>query len=432
MGGTPGLTGRRSRGAGRLATVLAAGVFALSLAVLGYRVQHDAEIHARPKDEPSWVLIDFQEQLYYPLRAFLDGHNPYGGYPVPNSLAGYAPHTLLLHLPLGLLGYSAAATAYQAVMLVLTLVFAHLVVRFSGAPGGLAATLAVAAGLLLSRPGQMNFINGNETLQVLLGTYVALHFARQRPLLAAAGLAVALIKPTLGVPLAVLMLVRGDVRAVLGGGALAAALSAVMLAVIVPEAGGIGPFVASVRAGITSFDATPETDPISAWSRVDAIALVTKLVGHDLAHATELVLGLLMLAAGALAIRRFLARGGRADSHLVTTLVCLTILVFTYQQAYNVLILSLPVAALIVDPEASPAPRHPALRWMLVGLLLVPFLNFLSTYSALTRLGLEGWQRTLITSLSGLALCTAWITTLGGTLLSGKRRAHVLAPLQRA
>lgn len=408
----------------RWATLIAAGALCLAVGVLVYRGKHDAQ---------SWVLADFKEQVYYPERAFLEGRNPYGGYPAPNSLAGYAPHTLLIHLPLGLVDYPTAAIAYQMLVSLLTVTFAYTVLRFSGSRDGLAATLGLAAAILVSRPGQMNFINGNVTVQVLLGAYVAFHYARRRPAVAAAGLALSLIKPTIGIPLAIMMLLgRGDVKAVVLGGVIAAVLSAMAMVVILPEAGGIGPFVASVRAGVEGFRAVTETDPLGGWSRVDVIPVVAKLMGRNPPLLTEIALGLAILASGVIGVRRLLARGGSADSCLVTTIVYLTILIFSYQQAYNVLILTLPLAALVVDPDTRPVATRPIARWTLVGLLVFPFLNYLSTYGALTRLGIEGWRWTLVTSLSGLALLTAWSVTLGSTVWPSRLPAREVSPLQGA
>ena len=94
----------------------------------------------------------------------------------------------------------------------------------------IAATLGLTALLLLSRPGHMNLLLGQVTAQVVIGAYVALRWARTRPLLAGMGLALATLKPTYGVPLALLMLFgRGDLGAVVVGVALSGALCLVAL-----------------------------------------------------------------------------------------------------------------------------------------------------------------------------------------------------------
>jgi len=399
------------RRGGRLPVFVAAAALALVVAVGAHRA---AILGERPGGGPSRLLVDFAEQVYYPERSFLEGSNPYRGYPVPNSLAGYAPHTLLLHLPFGLLDYGAAALAYQLFTLCMTVALAYAAVRFGGG-GGSAATLGLAAALLASRPGHLNFINGTVTVQVVLGAYVALHYASTRPVVAAAGLALSLIKPTIGVPLALLMLAgRGNVRPVILGGTVAAVLSAAVVGLILPAAGGLRLLMESVLRGVEAFSAAPETSPLSAWMRVDAIALVAKGLGRALPAPAEVAISLALLACGVLTIRRFVARGGSPDSPVVTMVICLTILVWTYQQAYSVLILALPAVALVVDSEAMSAVSPPGLRGIYLALLAFPFFNYLSTYTVLNRLGAAGWRWTVLTSLSSLTLFTAWVITLNG------------------
>src|SRR4029450_12489403 len=158
-------------------------------------------------DATRWVLQDFRDAVYYPVVAWLHGGNPYDQdaqarrYPVGQSFPLYLPATLVAHLPFGLLPPAEAAWGYFATTLLLT-----------GA---------------LSRPraGQMTLPLGQVTAQVGLASYVALRWARSRPLLAGLGLALATLKPTYGVPLAALMLLgRGDMRATAVGVAASVAM----------------------------------------------------------------------------------------------------------------------------------------------------------------------------------------------------------------
>jgi hypothetical protein len=410
------------RHTGRLRVFVAAAALTLVVAASAHRA---ALLGERPGEGSSRLLVDFAEQIYYPERSFLEGSNPYRGYPVPNSLAGYPPHTLLFHLPFGLLDYATAALAYQLFTICMTVALACAAVWFGGRSGS-AATQALAAALLASRPGHLNFINGTVTGQVILGTYVALHYARARPVVAATGVAVSLIKPTIGVPLAVQMLAgRGDVRSVILGSTVAAVLSAAVVGLILPAAGGPRLLVESVLRGVRAFSAAPESNPLSAWMRVDAIALVAKGLGRVLPAPAEVAVSLALLACGVFTIRRFVARGGSPDSPMVTMIVCLTIVVCTYQQAYGLLILALPVVALVVDSEAMSMVCPPRLRSIYLALLAFPFLNYLSSYTVLDRLGVTGWRWTLLTSLSSLALFTAWVITLSGALrFTATGRSH--------
>src|SRR4029077_16213895 len=115
----------------------------------------------------------------------------------PEGMPAYAPHTLLLHVPFALLDFDRAAAAYRAFTICMSVALAFAAVGISGRKWGTAMTLLLAAALLMSRPGRMNYLNGNVTAHVVLGAYAALHWAARRPVLAAAGLVVALAKPTI-------------------------------------------------------------------------------------------------------------------------------------------------------------------------------------------------------------------------------------------
>ncbi|HLK10387.1 MAG TPA: glycosyltransferase 87 family protein [Candidatus Binatia bacterium] len=402
------------RGEGVPARLLALVALALAMALLAYRALHDLELRGLPAGQASWALVDFAEQVYGPERSFLEGTNPYRGYPVPNSLAGYAPHTLLVHLPFGLAGYETAAVAYATTVVLLTIAIAWLALRWGGGRATLATTAGLGALLLVSRPGQMNAMNGNVTAQIVVGAYAALHWARRRPALAAAGLALALIKPTMGLPLAMLMLFgRGDRRAVVLGALGAGVLSAVVVAIILPAAGGVGGLVESLGHGVEAFRRAKETNPVSGWMRIDAPAVLGKVAGRALPVPVEIIVGAGILGAGVLGVRRFLAAGGSADAPVVTALVCLTILVFAYQQAYNALLLVQPAVALARDRRAL---GRRGGRLAVLGLLLFPFVNYASSYTVLERLGTSGWRYAALTSASGVALVVAWAIVLAAAV----------------
>src|SRR5262249_47260564 len=131
-----------------------------------------------------------------------------------------------------------------------------------------ASVFSVATLILFARPGYWNLFLGQCTATVVVGTYLALHFARRRPWLAAAGVALARLEPTSGVPLVVLLLARRDVRPVLLGGALAAAASIGPTLVLVRNAGGIGAFLASLRTSETDFGATLQVNPVTSTYRL--------------------------------------------------------------------------------------------------------------------------------------------------------------------
>lgn len=223
-------------------------LFAVSLAILRVTtLSQDGGIGLR-----DWSMIDFKIAIYYPVTAFWDGANPYNQetylalYPAPEAFAPYLPSTFLLHLPFGMLPLGALALLYFVVAIILALLLAFHSFKFNGLDVSSAGVLLVAALILLSRPGQWNLLVGNVTLQVVLASYVALHYAHRLPLVSGLGLAASMLKPSFGLPLAVLMLARGDRRAVTLGAVLTAITNLPLLTVLVQRAGGIRPFVEQI------------------------------------------------------------------------------------------------------------------------------------------------------------------------------------------
>lgn len=203
--------------AGTRRTPIAALLFAAAVVVSESRVGMIGEVLGIDAGAP-WVMTDFYSGGYYPVRALLDGENPYDRarflelYPVADGFPPYLPVTLALHLPFGLLPRAPAAAAYFATTIALTLVLAWSALRLGGGGGreiNVAAVLLAAAIILATRPGHWNLMAGQRTLLYVLGTCAAVRFLRERPLLARLGLALAMIKPTFGVPLAILMLAAG-------------------------------------------------------------------------------------------------------------------------------------------------------------------------------------------------------------------------------
>src|SRR5262249_45478889 len=144
-----------------------------------------------------------------------------------------------------------------------------------------ASILGLTAVLLLSRPGQMNLLLGQVSAQVAIGAYVALRWARTRPVLASLALALSTLKPTYGVPLAALMLFgRGDVATVVGGAAASLVLCLVAVVPLAVAAGGIGPFVTSLGGSAATFSAESSSNAWSGFARIDVVALLARLLGR--------------------------------------------------------------------------------------------------------------------------------------------------------
>ena len=209
---------------------------------------------------------DFASAVYYPTRAFVEGVCPYDAaryYPAfqhplqhrrtprhaapASSVWADAPRCVRL--------------VYKAVGIGLTLILAYSALRLNAVRVSGAAVLLLASLIVLSRPGRMNLILGQVTLQFVLAGYVALAFARGRPWVSALGLAVCMFKPTFGVPLGLLLLAQGHWRPVLFGAAAVAIINLPLLVVLSDQAGGATPLAKHLMQTALGMQAVTSNDP---------------------------------------------------------------------------------------------------------------------------------------------------------------------------
>ena len=395
-------------------TVAAAFALAIVVAVLAYRAAPRVNRPGGVEAE-RWVLQDFRDAVYYPVVALLDGRNPYDqdaqarAYPVGQSFPLYLPVTLLAHLPFGILPPAEAGRVYFVATIVLTGVLATLAITAAGVPVTVAGALGLAALLLASRPGQMNLLLGQVTAQVTIGAYGALCWARRRPLLAALCLALATLKPTYGVPLAVLMLLgRGDLKAVILGAAVAGA-ACLLVGSAVHAPWPQGPHVARRSAAGFAVEGTS----MPGARAIDATALVARLLGRAPGAWTELGIAVVVVGGALFGLRRLAPEQGAAAEQLGVGLICLTILVATYHQTYDAMLLTQPAVALAAGRWGRDTVAPAWLRWTVIGLLAVPAVNYLATNTVSSRLDVGGPAWLAVTSANPAAMLAAWSVHLG-------------------
>jgi hypothetical protein len=352
--------------------------------------------------------------VYYPVVALLDGNNPYDTaaffrtYPVQQEFPPYLPSLLTVHLPFGLLPLARAQVVYFAMTALLTYGFAAVTLLACGLLVNAPRAFGLATLIIVSRPGYWNLAMGQVTVPVAIGTYLALRFGRERPRLAALGLALALLKPTYGAPLSVLLLVRGELPVVLGGGVLAAALSVVPVVALLRAAGGAQNFVASLAESYASFGANPDAGASTSPDRIDAVALLARAIGHEPSTGMVLVIGVAILALGATALRHLARRTDEPSRALGNSIACVALLLCVYHQAYDLLLVALPLTALAAKQIASGLRR----RGALLALLGVAAANYLAARPTLLLLGAHPAWRMALTSLNGALLLLAFAVLL--------------------
>ncbi|MDT8910144.1 glycosyltransferase 87 family protein [Amycolatopsis sp. PS_44_ISF1] len=364
-------------------------------------------------------LQDFRDALYFPVREFLSGGNPYdpaamfAHWPVRQDFNLYQPYHLVLGTPFAVFGYRTGAVAFTVsgllLLVALAALAAHAVRRFTRVP--FVVTVAVVAALLVtSQVGKAQLYVGQVNPLIALGAAGVLLLREDRPGWASAALALAWLKPQYGFPLAVLVYARGSRRVALTGTAVAAAASLPAVVLLTVRSGGIGAFLDVVSRNLTHARATDygAVDSLTA-QRIDVAAVVFRVSGW-IPPGAELVVLAAVLVLSALLVRRLDLAGAGPLADLLTGLA---VVVCVVHQPGDVLI---AVPAMTVVLVAMRRERGPA--WFGVLALLVPFAHLHFVDSAVTAaLG----ARAAVT-LDGVAVVLAWgLVTFAAVRATGAR-----------
>jgi hypothetical protein len=372
---------------------------------------------------------DFALVIYYPVRAFLDGSNPYdrssylAQYSVRAAFGPYLPGILLLHLPFGFMSVERAQSFYLVTSICLTLVLAFLSLKFSMVKVSIPAVLLLGAVIVLTRPGRQTLLLGQVTLEVVLTTYVTLYCAPSAPGLSGLALALTLLKPNYGLPLALLLLIQGHLRSLAYAAFCVLLLNMPVVAILADRAGGIHPLFEQFASSAVDFESMSSASPTISPYRVDAVALIGRLVGH----APDLA-GHLLVTLTVLGLAGFVSRGLPNHHHsfgLLAGLVCTAVLLSGYHPAYDLLLLTLPFVW--VAHRGSLVVGTPSTRLILLLFAFLAF-NYAASDSVFRRFGLlavsdAGWKALVrdpralaLASLNGLALLCVFCSLVVASL----------------
>lgn len=398
------------RWAWRLAGTLA---FGGALALVAQRTLDKLNQPGQPRFG-EWGLVDFRDAIYFPALAVTDGVNPYdtprytAAYPVDNIFPVYAPFTPYLHVPLSLLSFERAELAYCALVAIGTLLLAGLCLHYCGGPVAWGALSGLAAAMLMSRAGHLNFALGQMAVQSALLSLTALHFARTRPKLAGGCLALAMYKPTFGLPLAALMFCRRDFRAVALGILGAAALTLAATALMMATTGGWQQFWDALPGNVAALQNDPLASPLLGWMRIDAEAGLARLTGAVPSRAASLTLSGVIFVAAAVSVWRLsgTTAGVGADS-LSAAIICLATSTVVYHLMYDLLWLFGPIVAVLAGRRGEWRALGQLRPRLLAGLMLVPMVNVFLTNGVMARLERGSLAWTFATSVNSIALLAA-------------------------
>lgn len=369
----------------------ALGVIALlvAAALVGWRSYDRMMLPDNPRDPVNTALSDFRDVIFYPTRAVLAGVNPYdategdpNGYlnrfPVGNNFPLYSPLIFTIALPFAALPLWPSVVIWLAVNVGLTVVLAYVGWRWCGRRPTIAMTAALSAAILLSRPGLSNIYFGQATLIFTLAALAALHWARQRPYWAGVALAIAMMKPTFGGPLAILMFCRRDWRATGLGGFLGVTAALIGLAIIFSHNSNGRSVVEVLRANQQATEHDPAVDPQVSNSRIDVAVVVERLLGPEAARPARLAVPLIMLGVTGL----FLWRGAAQHPELSRSLILTTIAGCVYHNCYDGLLLVVPALSTYPWGDRPRVMPTRGLGLAACALLTIPFISYFSSKQA--------------------------------------------------
>ncbi len=365
-------------------------------------------------------LQDFRDALYFPIREFLAGGNPYdpaamfAHWPVRQNFNLYQPYHLVLHLPFALPDYRVGAVAFTLASLLLLGVLALFAAQRAKLPLVL-GTLVIGALLVTSQVGKAQLYVGQVNPLIAVGAAVAVLARSSDPRVAALGLAVAWLKPQFGLPLAILLFARGSRRVALGGTGIAALASLPVVALLVFRGGGVGPFMDVIAANLDHASQTTygAVDSMTA-QRVDLPAVFFRMTAW-LPPAAELIALVGVLAATALLARR-LDRGDDDHRAVADLITCVGVVVALVHQPGDVLIAVPAMTVLAVVCWRRRRERDWRLAGLAVLALLVPFAHLYFVNTAVA--GLFGHRADV--TLDGAAIVAAWVLLV---VVAVRRRA---------
>src|SRR5262249_58190711 len=100
-----------------------------------------------------------------------------------------------------------------------------------------------------------------------------------------------------------------------------------------------------VAGSATAFSTESPSNAWSSFARIDVVALLARVLGRVPDSWVEVALGLAVTAAGVVGLRRLRGDRSAPTTQLAFGLVCLTLLIGSYHQAYDAVLLPQPAVA---------------------------------------------------------------------------------------
>jgi hypothetical protein len=363
-------------------------------------------------------LCDFHNGMYFPFHALIQGISPYGAeyaatYPVARSIPFYSPSILVLHAPINLLPLRIAECLYMLLSYGLVIAIGWFVASLLDKPTRWDRVLLISAAIVFSRGGHITLLNGYFTLELVLATLVAIHYGNRNPWIAAIALAIVATKPTYILPLGFLMLARGNYKSLILGAAASVLVTVTPLLWLAHHEGGgdlgegIGELVSQIQRTQEIHRSELDESPVFSWTRIDLLAVIAKWTKQDPGDALHLMVMIVLLLPGMLVL--WLRRRRGIDDGVVGITGCVILLsmqICVYHQFYDALVLLPSIAGAWFAREGW-SNVSSRIRWSVVGMMLVPLVNYATTRSVLDLVDQVPWAQIGLTSLNAIVLAIA-------------------------
>jgi hypothetical protein len=281
--------------------------------------------------------------------------------------------------------------------------------------------VALAAAILLSRPGHWTLLVGQLAILLTVLAYAAFLFGQTRPILAGWALSATMFKPTYGIPLVLLLWAWGRRKIAALGVGLAALLNVPLIALLAAREGGLHQLINAAMSNYQGFQES--VDPLVHKHRTDATTLISRLVGGPLSGLEQVLLtaGVLLISA---AVLRLLAKHATLSADATAIgIICLATSLVGYHQGYDLVLLTAPFLAAVMPSSSAWTPR--GLRATVVTLFSIPALNWISTESVLAALRPSPTLMLVITSVNGLCVVILFLAYLALGLGYVRRESQV-------
>ena len=369
--------------------------------------------------DDNWGMMDFQDTVYYPVRAFIEGVNPYDTvsyrkvYPASQLFPLYSPLTLLVHSPYYLVPFHGAMAIHFGVSALCILVIAYLAVKFSLKTTERWLVFVVASLICMLRPGHLALAGGQIVGEMVIASLIAIHCSRSSPLLSGLALALSTLKPTFGIPLIALLACRRDFQAVGIGLCVAAAGSFIAVLILAIHAGGIVELLSIIPENMKNFESHSSARLQTTEMRIDLQMFISRFFQREFSSTEQVLIFIGMIGTSGVVLNRMDRNEGSSEMDSPGgLLIALTVLLCVYHSVYDSLILFPALFALYFPSSPSWKCKSTILRLTILAGVTIPFVNIFMLRSVRLAFSLTNSMVEFGITLNSAGIVLAYVATV--------------------